>query len=93
MDTSTAAKAFCKAANIPLDSMEYDQAYKMVAEEADFEKANCSHKPYSDCLIMAVKRMVLWHLQAKQWDTQKAHSFVASHRRTCSWTVLHALDK
>ena len=87
MHTSEAAIEFCKWAEIPHNALEREEADKMLSEEAKEIGG-----PATQATEAALQRMKDWWNQAAEYrvdwgDLLDQAKFIASHRRSCVWTV------
>ena len=86
-----AIKEFCRIAGIKQDTIEYEQALRMVRHEAeDIRKGDRSRNKYSEAIEQAGNRMVDWYKKAEPIE-EALHSFVASRRRAFIWVTFLAL--
>ena len=92
MNTSEATRKFCNVTGTPLESLRADDAYNMITEEANEEKRKYPRKKWEDCVDIALSRMLQWHANAKEVNTEPFSHFIASHRRAFSWTVFNSLE-
>ena len=88
-------EASCKFLDhIGIDKNSYlrGDAEKMIRYEAEAEIERGSFykqkNQYSKAVDVALARMIAWYDEGLEYHFDEAHDFVASHRISCTWTVL-----